>query len=64
MLVPVQCPFCFEVSSITVFVEDGLEQQFTTDCEVCCHPMDLNVRFEEDAEDMEPFVTVDRSDGF
>ena len=33
------CPYCFAEISITVDVTGGRRQTFTTDCEVCCRPI-------------------------
>jgi transcription elongation factor Elf1 len=41
----VQCPFCgqtFELSIDTAIPE----QEFTTDCEVCCRPFEVHVESE------------------
>ena len=41
----IQCPFCgqaFEVS-----IDTSIErQQFTTDCEICCRPLEIRVESE------------------
>jgi hypothetical protein len=38
--VDIQCPFCGQ--TFEVVVDTSLaSQQFTTDCEVCCRPMDV-----------------------
>jgi len=43
-----QCPTCFEW--VALFVEDGDVGKMIQDCEVCCRPMELNVRWTEDGE--------------
>jgi hypothetical protein len=38
--VDIQCPFCGQ--TFEVVVDTSLaSQQFTTDCEICCRPMDV-----------------------
>ncbi len=38
----VQCPFCGQ--SFELVIETQISsQQFTTDCEVCCRPFEVNV---------------------
>ncbi len=41
----VQCPFCFESFHLPMNAEDGSEQHFVYDCEVCCHPIALTLHF-------------------
>lgn len=41
--VKIQCPFCWEKFYIMVAVEDGESQQLIIDCEVCCHPINIDV---------------------
>jgi len=41
------CPYCGE--PITVLVDTSCDDQFyTEDCEVCCQPMIVNARVDED----------------
>ncbi len=42
------CHYCFEPFTLTLFIEDGEEQEFITDCEVCCHPLQINAVWNED----------------
>lgn len=42
--VSVQCPFCFESISVMLDAASGSEQSFIYDCEVCCRPIELEVR--------------------
>ena len=37
------CPYCAAPNSIMVDETGGRRQTFTTDCEVCCHPMVVTV---------------------
>ena len=43
----IQCPFCHEFFSIPIFKEEGDEQFFVYDCEVCCRPIEVRVDFSE-----------------
>jgi hypothetical protein len=36
----VQCPFCGQEFEIVVDTSGG-SQRFTTDCEICCRPMEI-----------------------
>lgn len=39
------CPFCN--AEISVLLDPSVhQQQYIEDCEVCCRPMELSVRFE------------------
>ncbi|HVK51870.1 MAG TPA: CPXCG motif-containing cysteine-rich protein [Pseudoxanthomonas sp.] len=43
----IECPYCGEV--ITVFVDDSAgEQDYIEDCQVCCKPIQMHVRLDED----------------
>ena len=50
MVQKVQCPYCFEKFSITLYVEDGETQDITYDCEVCCHPIEIKATWNPDRE--------------
>ena len=39
----VQCPYCGHVSEVEVDVTIAV-QQFVTDCETCCRPMDVRIQ--------------------
>ena len=41
----VTCPYCGETTSISVDPGGGTFQQYVEDCEVCCNPWQVNVRF-------------------
>ena len=41
----VSCPYCGEMTSIGVDPGGGSFQQYIEDCEVCCNPRQLTVRF-------------------
>jgi hypothetical protein len=43
----IHCPYCGE--SIDISVDDSVEhQQYIEDCHVCCRPINLAVRVDED----------------
>jgi len=45
ILETIQCPFCGQ--SFEIAVDTSMSQQrFTTDCEVCCRPMEVTVECE------------------
>jgi hypothetical protein len=38
----ITCPFCWE--QLDILLDPSVEhQQYTEDCQVCCHPIDLTV---------------------
>lgn len=43
----IQCPFCREKFFIDILKEDGSDQEFIWDCEVCCHPIDIHAMWNE-----------------
>jgi transcription elongation factor Elf1 len=46
-LVDIQCPYCGE--QIVVAVDDSAgEQSYVEDCQVCCRPIEIAVRFDAD----------------
>jgi hypothetical protein len=44
---PVRCPYCGEVSEISVDPSGGALQEYTEDCAVCCRPWRVRVTFDE-----------------
>ncbi|MFC3551386.1 CPXCG motif-containing cysteine-rich protein [Lysobacter cavernae] len=43
----VQCPYCGE--SIVLMIDDSAgAQRYIEDCQVCCRPITVAVRFDED----------------
>ena len=40
----IQCPYCWEHFTLLVDPSEGEEQDFVYDCEVCCRPIDVQVR--------------------
>ncbi|MCL6713602.1 CPXCG motif-containing cysteine-rich protein [Pseudoxanthomonas sp. z9] len=54
----IACPYCGEM--ITLFVDDSAgEQDYVEDCQVCCRPIEIRVRVDEDGV---PAVSVQRQD--
>lgn len=44
-----RCPYCGEPISLLVDESAG-DQQYIEDCQVCCRPINVAVRFGDDAE--------------
>jgi hypothetical protein len=42
----IQCPYCWEYFEIMVDASEGDDQSFVYDCEVCCRPIDVQVRIQ------------------
>ena len=43
----IDCPYCGE--SIEILIDASIpDQQYIEDCQVCCRPITLSVRIEED----------------
>jgi hypothetical protein len=45
----VVCPYCGESVTIAVDPGGGSFQQYVEDCEVCCNPWQVSVRFTDGA---------------
>lgn len=43
--VEVSCPYCGEPSQVHVDPAGGTDQTYVEDCEVCCRPMEIRVRY-------------------
>jgi transcription elongation factor Elf1 len=40
-----QCPYCWE--EISMLLDTSVRKQtYIEDCEICCNPIEINVRFE------------------
>ena len=37
------CPYCGEAQKIEIDLSEGLPQEFTWDCSVCCRPIEVSV---------------------
>ena len=44
--ISIACPYCGEAFSIAFDASEG-GSEFITDCEICCRPMNVVVRFED-----------------
>jgi len=40
-----QCPYCWE--EISMLLDPSVSQTYVEDCEVCCNPITVSVRFQE-----------------
>lgn len=47
--ISIECPHCGEAFPLALDVSEG-SAEFTVDCEVCCRPMTVHVRFAADSE--------------
>ncbi|MDI9238629.1 CPXCG motif-containing cysteine-rich protein [Lysobacter sp. LF1] len=54
----VQCPYCGETITLLVDTSVGA-QQYIEDCQVCCRPIIVSVRVDEEGE---PWVDVAAED--
>lgn len=54
---PVTCPYCGEL--VEVYVEPDVRGSFVQDCEVCCNPWRVRVRWA----DGERTIDIARADG-
>ncbi len=43
----VSCPYCGETVELFVDPGSGSEQDYIEDCEVCCNPWAISVRYDE-----------------
>ncbi len=43
-----QCPYCGELNSLEYSRSEGKSQSFIQDCEVCCRPIEIDIRTEQD----------------
>jgi hypothetical protein len=44
----VYCPYCNETVEIAIDPGGGSDQEYVEDCEVCCQPWSVSVRYGED----------------
>ncbi len=47
--VAIECPHCGETFTLAIDASEG-SAEFTVDCEVCCRPMTVSVRINDDGE--------------
>ena len=43
-----ECPYCCESNSVRLEASGGSKQSFVQDCTVCCKPIQIKVRFQDD----------------
>ena len=55
----VSCPYCGEESELFVDPGGGTIQEYVEDCEVCCQPCLVRVRFDEDGHASATVTTLD-----
>ena len=56
-MVEIQCPYCGELLELRV--EEDLRGKLIQDCDVCCNPIQLEIRRDEWGD---PEVRVERTD--
>ena len=44
----VECPYCGETNEITLDPGSGVDQEYVEDCQVCCRPWLMHVRYSRD----------------
>ncbi|MDH7515359.1 MAG: CPXCG motif-containing cysteine-rich protein [Bacteroidota bacterium] len=42
-----RCAWCFQLNEIDVDISEGNDQVFVEDCQVCCRPNTVHIRFDE-----------------
>ena len=42
----VRCPYCGEVNEIAIDPGSGAEQEYVEDCQVCCRPWRVAIRYD------------------
>ncbi|WP_435579957.1 CPXCG motif-containing cysteine-rich protein [Gilvibacter sp.] len=40
-----QCPYCWE--TVSMLLDPSVSQTYIEDCEVCCNPIEISVRFDD-----------------
>ena len=59
----VSCPYCGEVIEIALDPGGGAVQQYVEDCQVCCRPLTLRVRYGRDGTAQVVVEAEDDGDG-
>ena len=44
----VECPYCGETNEVTLDPGSGVDQEYVEDCQVCCRPWLMHVRYQRD----------------
>ncbi len=60
--VRIQCPFCWKNQYVEIDDGGGIEQDVIEDCQVCCHPIEIHVVWNEEREKYQ--AHMERSSGF
>ena len=55
----VQCPYCGEDTYVVIDTDPGTNENFVSDCEVCCKPIQFAVSVDDEGE---PTVRARRDD--
>ena len=58
----VSCPYCGELVEIALDPGGGAVQQYVEDCQVCCRPMRINVRYGRGGEAVVTAAAEDEED--
>ncbi len=59
--IDIQCPYCFETFQIQAYAEDGQNQVVVYDCEICCHPIRIELEYLEDSEEFNVTIAKENS---
>ena len=63
-----ECPYCGEMNSIAADPSGGEVQKMISDCEVCCRPINMTIRFinpddvDANDEELSAHIEVSRDD--
>lgn len=57
----VWCPYCGESVELILDPGGGPAQEYVEDCEVCCRPWHVRVRFERDGRPSVSLTTLDEA---
>ncbi len=60
--IKIKCPFCLQRQEVLVDPDVTEAQQLIVDCEICCHPLELLVTWDEEKQKFR--AQVDKSSGF
>jgi hypothetical protein len=55
----VSCPYCGQEVELVLDVGGGTTQEYVEDCEVCCRPWHVRVRFSPDGPPIVELATLD-----
>ena len=60
--IKIKCPFCHQRQEVLIDPDVTETQQMIVDCEICCHPLDLQVSWNEEKQKFQ--AQVEKSSGF